>query len=203
MAAGTAMAGPAIAPTLAGIAPLGEGDAAPPFTALKADGSIYEFRPDAQERPLLVVFYRGGWCGACNQQLRDLAAVMPDIAALDVDVVFPNGDRPEILYSSLMPETKAAIDGMNYLLVSDSDLEAASAFGIAYVLADDVLARYRSRDHWDLEESSIDHHDALPLPSIFLVGRDGRIEFEYHDPDPRVRLPADELLATIRQRLSD
>lgn len=197
--AGRVAAGGHIAATLEEIEPLAAGDMAPAFTAEMADGSLYDFEPAALERPTLVVFYRGGWCGACNQQLQDLSAVMADIRALGVDVVFPNGDRPEILYSSLKPETKLAIEGLDYLLVSDSGLEAASAFGVAYVLADDVLARYRAREHWDLEDSSIDRHDALPLPSIFLVGSDGRIAFEYHNPNPRIRLPADELLAEVRK----
>ena len=195
--AGTARAEPGIAPSLDDIAPLMPGDAAPAFDAYRADGSAYEFRPDELERPTLIVFYRGGWCGACNQQLRDVAKVIEDIRALGVDLVFPNGDRPGILYSSLAPETQLAIDGLDFLLLSDSDLYAAKAFGVAYVLDAETLARYRGREHWDLDDSSIDRHDALPLPSIFLVNTDGRVVFEYHHPDTRVRLPAEKLLEAV------
>ncbi len=194
-----ASARPGIAPTIDDIEPLAVGDRAPAFTVYRVDGAAYSFDPDRLEKPVLVVFYRGGWCGACNQQLRDLSGVMADIRELGVDVLFPNGDRPEILYSSLRPETKVAIDGLEYLLLSDSDLHAASAFGVAYVLAADILERYRAREHWDLDGSSIDKYDALPLPSIFLVAEDGTIAFNYYDPDPRVRLPADALSAAVAE----
>lgn len=199
---GTGRAEPGIAPALDAVAPLLPGDPAPAFTALKADGATYEFRPDELRRPVLIVFYRGGWCGACNQQLRDVAKVIEDIRSLGVDVIFPNGDRPEILYSSLAPETQLAIDGLDFLLLSDSDLRAAAAFGVAYVLDDETLARYLARDHWDLDDSSIDRFDALPLPSIFLVTADGRIAFEYHHPDTRVRLPAEKLLQAVEDAVA-
>jgi peroxiredoxin len=188
---------PVIAPALTDISPVDVGEAAPSFTAYRVDGSEFRFEPGSLARPTLIVFYRGGWCGACNQQLRDVATVHADIRDMGVDVLFPNGDRPEILYSSLGPETKAAIDGLGYLLLSDAGLNAAAAFGVAYVLEDDVLSRYRAREHWDLADSSIDRFDALPLPSIFLVGTDGVIAFRYYDPDPRVRLPATELKAIV------
>jgi peroxiredoxin len=196
------LATPGIAPSVDELAPLSTGDLAPAIQALKADGSEFTVDPATLNRPLLVVFYRGGWCGACNQQLRDLSLVMPEIRRLGVDALFPNGDRPDILYSSLAPETQLAIDGLDFLLLSDADLEAASAFGVAYVLDVDTLARYRARTDWDLEDSSIDRHDALPLPSVFLVGTDGRILFRYYNPDPRVRLPADELLRVLGREVT-
>lgn len=194
---GASRAEPGIAATLDEIAPLMPGDRAPAFTVLKSDGSAYEFSPGELRRPVLIIFYRGGWCGACNQQLRDVTQVIEDIRSLGVDVIFPNGDRPGILYSSLAPETELAIDGLDFLLLSDAELRAATAFGVAYVLDDATLARYRGREHWDLDDSSIDRHDALPLPSIFLVTADGRIAFEYHHPDTRVRLPATDLLKAV------
>lgn len=193
----------AIAPSLAEIQPLAVGERAPVFTVFRVDGSAYHFDSGNLERPTLIVFYRGGWCGACNQQLQDIASVMPEMRSMGVDVLFPNGDRPGILYSSLKPETTAAIEGLGYQLLSDSNLAAASAFGVAYVLADDVLTRYRAREHWDLGDSSIDRHDALPLPSIFLVGADGTVDFRYFDPDPRVRLPAESLRQAVKDAISD
>lgn len=193
----------AIAGSIDEIDPIAVGDPAPAFTTYRHDGSAYTFEPAKLERPTLIIFYRGGWCGACNQQLQDVASVMADIHAMGVDVLFPNGDRPEILYTSLKPETKTAIESLDYLLLSDSDLQAAAAFGVAYVLADEVLARYRAREHWDLRQSSIDRHDALPLPSIFVVNSDGTVAFVYYDPDPRVRLPAESLLEAVARVADD
>ena len=192
-----------IAPTLEDLRPLQAGQNAPAFTVYGADGSAYEFHPDRLQRPSLIIFYRGGWCGACNQQLRDLAAVISAIQEMGVEVLFPNGDRPEILYSSLKAETRTAIEGLDYRLLSDSDLAAAKAFGVAYVLADDTLQRYRSREDWDLRASSMEKYDALPLPSTFLVDTDGVIAFAYYNVDPRIRLTAEALADAVRKALAE
>ena len=192
-----------IAPKLEALQPLKTGDKAPNYTALMVDGSEFNFDASKLERPALIIFYRGGWCGACNQQLRDVSSVYSDIKQMGVDVLFPNGDRPEILYSSLKPETKTAIDGLGYTLLSDSDLNAAQAFNVAYVLADDILKRYRSREEWDLYNSSIDKHDALPLPSIYVVDTKGMIAFEYYNFDPTIRLSAEDLKLAVRKIVAD
>lgn len=192
-----------IAPTLEDLTPLKAGDNAPDFEVFESDGSAYEFHPDKLQRPVLIIFYRGGWCGACNQQLQDIASIMPAIHRMGVEVLFPNGDRPEILYSSLKAETKTAIEGLDYRLLSDSDLAAARAFGVAYVLADDTLKRYRAREEWDLRDSSMEKYDALPLPSIFLVNTDGVIAFEYHNVDPRIRLSAEALQDAVQKVVAE
>ena len=37
----------------------------------------------------------------------------------------------------------------------------------------------------------------MPVPGIFLVGTDGKIRFSYVNPDYRIRLDADVLLAAM------
>ena len=192
-------AGPRIAPTLEEIEPVATGEPAPAFTVHREDGSPFHFRPGELERPVLLIFYRGSWCGACNQQLRELADFVPAIREAGADLLFVGGDRPDILYKGLKPETKAAIEGLDYTLLSDPDLDAAGAFGVAYVLAADVLARYRSREEWDLAESSMEKYDALPLPSIFIIGTDGRVAFDFYNLDPAVRMSSEEVLEAVRK----
>jgi AhpC/TSA family len=66
----------------------------------------------------------------CNMQLSDLRLVEPKLREQGFEIVFLSTDRPEILYSSL----KAA--DIHYTLLSDSHLEAAKAFHVAYHLDD-------------------------------------------------------------------
>jgi peroxiredoxin len=188
-----------IASKLEELKPLQAGDPAPSFTVYKVDGGAFNFVPTRLEHPTMIIFYRGGWCGACNQQLRDLSSVVPEIKQMGVDIIFPNGDRPEILYSSLRQETKIAIEGLGYTLLSDSDLNAAQAFSVAYVLDDEILKRYRAREEWDLYMSSIDKYDALPLPSIYIVDTNGKIAFNYYNLDPTFRLSAADLKAAVEK----
>jgi len=71
-------------------------------------------------------------------------------------------------------------------LYSDSSLAAAKAFGIAFQLSDETLARYAGFGI-DLDEASGQDHHQLPVPSAFLVDGSGTIRWSYSNPDYRIR----------------
>lgn len=175
-------------------APLAAGDRAPAFTVYEVDGTPFAFDPAALDRPVVLITFRGGWCPYCNAQLQGLRKVLPEIRAGGVDVLFLSADRPELLYSSLQQETQDAIEGLDYHILSDAGLNAASALGIAYRVPGDTLAAYESRGR-DMGNSSIARLSALPLPAVFVIDAAGEIVFAYANPDFRIRLPADDVLA--------
>jgi len=177
--------------------PLPVGTSAPQFTAYRADGSAYEFDPGAIKRPAMLIFYRGGWCPFCNMHLAELRHCVPEIQEMGYEVLFLSADRPQILYSSLQEENR----DLDYTLLSDSKLQAASAFGIAFQLDARTLARYRKHG-LDLAAASGETHNALPVPSVFIVDTDGVIKYSYANPDFKVRLDSDEILAAARSSIS-
>ena len=183
------------------VEPLQAGAAAPRFTVFEVDGSEFVFDPAELERPVLLITFRGGWCPFCNGQLAGLREVVPEIKAGGMDVLFLSADRPELLYSSLQLETQQDIEGLDYHILSDAGLAAASALGIAYKVPDETLSSYEARGR-DMGNSSIALHSALPLPAVFIIDTDGAIAFVYSNADIRVRLPADEVLAAARPFLS-
>src|SRR5579871_3463198 len=77
------------------VTPVTVGTQAPSFTALEVDGRSFHFDPTALHRPVLIIFFRGGWCPYCNTHLKDLQTVEPKIIALGYRVLFLSTDRPE------------------------------------------------------------------------------------------------------------
>ena len=100
-------------------------------------------------------------------------------------------DRPERMVKSL------EVDGLGYQLYSDSRLEAASAFGIAFQLDPETVKRYRGFGI-DLEDASGERHHGLPVPSVFLVEAGGTIRWVYSNADYKVRPDNERLLAAAR-----
>lgn len=175
------------------IEPLTIGQKAPRFTVETVGHEPFAFDPQNLERPVLLISFRGGWCPYCNMHLSELYDVIPQIAALGIDVLFLSGDRPDLLYESLSRETQETIEGLDYRILSDADAQAARAFGVAFEAASKTIARLHERGD-DIEESSMLRHGILPVPSVFAIDADGVIAFGYANPDYKVRLPADELL---------
>ena len=103
-----------------------------------------------------------------------------------------SSDRPGGLQQSLRKHD------LGYTLLSDSRMRAARAFGIAWQVDDDGIAMYK-RYGIDLEKTSGQAHHQLPVPSVFLVGRDGRIQYVYSNSDYRIRPDNDTLLRAARK----
>lgn len=183
----------------AAVTPLLVGARAPAFTLATADGGTFEFDPDAVQRPLLLGFYRGGWCPYCNAQLMGMRRIEADLVAKGYELVFASADSVASLRASL-DETAAGGEAA-YTLASDASMTVAEAFGVAYRLDDRTVARYRDYGI-DLEAASGHDHHMLPVPAVFLIDTNGVVRFHYVNPDyrwrvdPRLLLTAADVVLT-------
>lgn len=184
-----------IHPDAESVRPLLPGMAAPAVTLTALDGSVVDFVPGEHGAPVVLTFYRGGWCPYCNLHLAELRSAETALKELGFEVWFVSPDRPELLAEGEPSE-------FDYTLLSDADMAAAEAFGIAFRLEPDTLERYRGFGV-DLAERSGEAHGALPAPATFLVGRDGTIQFAFVNPDYTVRLAPEVLLAAARAYADD
>ena len=173
------------------VQPLSVGARAPIFAARTTEGALRTFAPDSYKKPTVVLFYRGGWCPYCNAQLSDMHLVEPRLRESGFEIVFLSTDRPELLYSSLKSTD------IHYTLLSDSQLEAAKAFHVAYHVDDATLAKMREYGV-DLEATTGTKQHELPVPSVFIIDTSGTIRFVYSNPDYKIRLGADALWAAAR-----
>jgi len=186
-----------VAATAKDIQPLVAGDVAPRFVVQTVDSELFDFDPARLDKPAMILVFRGGWCPYCNMYLSDMRHVIPRIRNMGVDVLFLSGDRPELLHESLEMETKGEIAKLDYTILSDADAQASIALGIAFKVANRTVS-YVNRKGDGYRSSSMERHGILPVPAVFVIDRDGTIAFTYVNPDYKVRLPADELLAAAR-----
>ena len=198
----TSYAGDEIAASAVQINPVKTGERAPSFVVRDADNAEFAFNPDALERPALIITFRGGWCPFCNMHLSELRTVVPEISAMGIDVLFLSGDRPEMLYASLKADTQETIADLDYRIYSDADMQAAIALGIAFKASDRTI-NGRLQKGQDIAESSMLTHGALPVPAVYAIDTTGMIRFDFVEPNYRVRLPSDELLAVAKELAED
>ena len=96
----------------------------------------------------------------------------------DVKVVVGKPPQPVAGGEQLVPEVGVVRDGgVGFQLLSDPDLRAAHAYGVAY--------RQEGKS-------------GLPVPAVFIVDTDRHVQFEYVNPRYQVRLGRDVLLAAAR-----
>ena len=182
-----------VAPDAFSVRPLLAGEPAPAFEATSATGATFRFDPEKLQRPALIIFYRGGWCPYCNLHWAELRKVEEDLLAAGVDLIFLSADRPAVL-----AEAVADDDAPSYHLLSDASMQIAEAFGIAFKVDEATVERYLTKHDIDLEAASGHDHHVLPAPATFLVDTDGIIKFQYVNPDYKVRLSPEVMLAVAR-----
>jgi len=168
--------------------PLLPGMTAASFTAHTADGSSFEFDVQSRQQKSILIFYRGGWCPYCNRQLMDLRKIDDDLVNLGYDLFFISADRPAKLSEGSLS------DDPPYTLLSDNTLDVAKAYGIAFKVDEETVSRYK-RGGLDLEDASGYSHHLLPAPSVFLLDEEGLIQFQYTNPNFRVRVSPKLLLS--------
>lgn len=140
----------------------------------------------------VLIFYRGGWCPFCNIQLGNLKDIEDDLIDLGYQLVAISIDKPEKLKESIDKNQ------LNYTLLSDSKAEASIAFGLAFKVSDDynkMLLGY----NMNIEQASGEKHHILPVPGVFLLDEDSVIQFEYVNPNYKVRLNEQILLKAVEE----
>ncbi len=146
-------------------------------------------------KPTVLVYYRGGWCPYCNMQLAALGKQKDELTQLGFKLVGVTADKPELI-RSMVKEKEPGFE-----LFSDNTMESAKQLGIAFKLADETVKMYKERYRIDIEASSGMKHHILPVPSVFVLNDRGDIIFEYVNPNYKVRLDNEVLMAAARAAL--
>jgi peroxiredoxin len=185
-----------VAPSAHQIRPLLIGAKVPKLFLKTVDGKAFDLNGAIAARPTVIIFYRGGWCIYCNTQMAQLLPIAQQIKDLGFQMIAISPDRPEKLTETIDKHQ------MGYTLLSDSTMAAAKAFGIAFKLDEPTLAKYAEYGI-NLDDASGQSHHLLPVPSVFVLGTDGTIKFEYVNPDYKVRIPPDVLLAAVKAQAAE
>ena len=76
-------------------------------------------------------------------------------------------------------------------------MSVAKLFGVAFKVDNDTVKRYTGAGI-ELTYDSKNTCHILPVPAVFIIGKDGIIKFQYANPNYRVRLNSDVLLAAAK-----
>lgn len=163
------------------------GAKAPDFTGTDQFGRQVNLRQLAKREPVLLVFYKGYWSPQCTRllsRLQDSLSFFTD-RQITVLAVSPESDSCRAL---TLQKTRAG-----FSLVWDSAHLISKRYDVLLELSESQLARYRSGGI-DLVKLNAPNTPQLPVPSVFLIGKDYSITYRFFDPEQKRRLSVKELL---------
>lgn len=172
------------------------GDRAPPICLLDQHGKMLDVAGLRAKGPVVVTFYRGGWCPFCNLELKAWQAVLPRIAAAGASIVAISPEKPDDTVST------AEKNALSFPVLSDVGQATGRAFGVVYAFTDelrqvydgfkmDIPAKNGAPDDW-----------SLPLSATYVIGADGAILFADTRVDYRERTDPLEVLRVLEQRVA-
>jgi peroxiredoxin len=168
------------------------GDQVEDFILMDAHGQPVRLKTLLAKGPVVIAFYRGGWCPYCNIQLRGLQRALPEINRYGATLVAISPQLPD---NSLSTEEK---NKLTFPVLSDIGNVVARRFGIVFPLPDELLETYKAFNHELLVVNGEEGSTELPIPATFVLDKSGTVQFAFVDEDYTKRLDPDTIVDTLR-----
>jgi peroxiredoxin len=166
------------------------GEVMPSFMLPDETGRLVTLPSLLERGAVAVMFFRGHWCPYCRLNMHAVNQAQDDIKAMGAQIV------------AIVPETREfaeqfkAESGAPFPVLTDLDNGYALSLNLAIWLGGEIqrllsyqdMARFNGNDGW-----------MLPIPAVFVVGRDGIVKARFVDPDFRKRMEIDDLLKVLGQ----
>lgn len=174
------------------------GDIAPDFTLPNAVGTKINLKEKLMKGPVIITFYRGGWCPYCNLELRAYQQLLPEIEKLGASLIAVSPQTPDASLST------AEKNDLEFDVLSDVGLNMAENYGLVFEFNDELKALYQQ---WgiDLPKTNGINDWKLPVPGTFVIDQNGRVALAYINADYTKRLEPKEaitVLSRIQQPLA-
>ena len=168
------------------ISPILIGEKLPNANFQNAEGEYVQLKAVLEEKPTVLVFYRGGWCPYCNVQLSGLVEIEEDVLELGYQIVAISPDDYKNLQSTIENNST------KYKLLSDPNGKFIKKIGIAFKTSSS-LKEYITGKGQKGETSSV-----MPAPTVMIVDKKGVIKFEYINPNYKERISGEMLLSVLK-----
>lgn len=141
--------------------------------------------------PVVIVWYRGGWCPYCNMQLQAMQGTLPAIKAAGGTLVAITPETPD---NSLSTSEKNELE---FVVLSDVGNELAKKYGVVFKLPAKVSPLYK-QFNIDLAKSNGNDSDELPLAATYVIDTSGEIRYAFLDADYTKRAEPAEVVEALQ-----
>lgn len=165
------------------------GDTFPNLKFMKKNVSDY-----LKQGPLVVTFYRGGWCPYCVVQLKDINNSLQKFKQSGVHLIALSPEK-----TSETEKTKRK-NKLNFPLFSDEGNIIARQLNLTFKVGLEVVQEYKALGI-DLVASQGNESYELPMPATFVIGKDRKVAYVFADADYTKRASIEDILSAIAKMI--
>lgn len=166
------------------------GDTAPDFSLKNALGETVSLSTYLGKGPVVLTWYRGGWCPYCNLTLHHLQQELPNFKAQGANLIAISPETPD---NSISTKEKHELA---FEVLSDKGNTIAKKYGVSYKLTKELAAKYNEK--FELNKHNGDTSNELPLAATYVIDTEGKIAYAFVDFDYRNRAEPTEITAFLK-----
>jgi len=167
------------------------GEKAPDFNLPDPTGKSVGLNELLQKGPVVLNFYRGGWCPYCNLELNAYKKRLPEIEELGASLVAISPQTPDKSLST------AEKNDLEFQVLSNVGNKTANEFGLVFKLPEELHDLYKSFGS-DIPKFNGDDTWELPMPGTYVLDKNGTINFAFADADYTKRAEPDDVISILK-----
>ncbi|ATC86944.1 peroxiredoxin-like family protein [Pseudoalteromonas arctica] len=160
------------------------------FSLANHKGENIELADLLKKGPVIISFYRGGWCPYCNLELKALNDYLPQFKTQNTQLVAISPQLPDETLST------AQKNDLEFDVLSDVSNKVAEQFGLLFTLDERIQALY-TQFGIDFEHYYGDKSFKLPLPATYVINQEGVITYAFLNEDYTLRAEPTDVMAAL------
>lgn len=168
------------------------GEKVPDFNLPNPTGESVSLKKLLDKGPVVLNFYRGGWCPYCNLELNAYKKRLPDINKLGASLIAISPQTPD---NSLSTAEK---NELKFQVLSDVGNKVADQFGLVFKLPTELHEIYNNFGI-TLPKFNGDESWELPMPGTYVIDKDGTVQYAFVSADYTKRAEPDEVISKLEE----
>lgn len=169
------------------------GEVAPDFVLPNVTGEKVSLSEALHDGPVILTWYRGGWCPYCNMHLRYLQKSLPLFQKYNARMIALTPEKPD---GSLTVKEK---NGLEFDVLSDYHNDVARTYGIVFKLGKEVSDLYKNTFGLNLEAYNDSDSDELPIPATYVIDSLGMVRYAFLNADYMQRADPKEIIDVLKK----
>lgn len=172
------------------------GNKLPDFSLVNQVGEAVSLADLRSQGPVILNFYRGGWCPYCNLELRAWQSMLPEVTKYGATLIAITPETPD---NSLTTREK---NELAFPVLTDHDNHYGRRIGLVFSLSQELREVYSGMGI-DLVKSNQNGNWELPFPATITIDSDGTVISSYVAADYKQRAEPKEVLDELKRHLEN
>ncbi len=167
------------------------GDSAIDFTLPNAIGEQKKLSQLLEQGPVVLSFYRGGWCPYCNLQFKALNDILPEIQQLGANLIGISPETPDNSISTIEKHQ------LKFEVLSDVGNTIANKYGLVMTVIEKLRPYYLQ---WGFDIPTLNGDDSyqLPVPATYIINQDNNITACYVNKNYTERMEPNDIISALK-----